>query len=167
MIYVCNLREMPGHADALRPSHLISLVEPQEQPPTPGAIGPGRHLRVEIDDISEPAPGQILPEREHVARVIDFVGDWSGEAPLLIHCVAGISRSMAAAMITLSLKTSGQEAAAGEQIRQAAPHAHPNRRMVALADHLLDCGGRLVAAREAMGPGVPLMAGPLVRLSVP
>jgi hypothetical protein len=58
---------------------------------------------------------------------------------------------------------------AAEQLRRAAPHAYPNRRMIALADQLLQCDGRLIAAREAMGPPrLPLtrlsLSGPLVQL---
>ncbi len=55
---------------------------------------------------------------------------------------------------------------AAEQLRRVAPHAYPNRRMVALADTLLACEGRLIEAREAMGPPrLPLtFIGPLVEL---
>jgi len=83
---------------------------------------------------------------------------------MLIHCMAGISRSMAAALIALVTKAGGREKEAAEQIRRAAPHAYPNRRMVALADGLLRCEGRLVDAREAMGPPRLTFAGPLVEL---
>jgi len=49
-------------------------------------------------------------------------------------------------------------------MRKSAPHAWPNARMIALADEMLGCGGRLIAAREAMGPAQLTLAGPLVRL---
>ena len=88
-----------------------------------------------------------------MAGLIAFVRAWPHEeAPLLIHCMAGISRSMAAALIALVTKAGGREMEAAGQIRRAAPHAYPNRRMIALADGLLACEGRLVEAREAMGP---------------
>ncbi|MFQ5773598.1 MAG: tyrosine phosphatase family protein [Kiloniellaceae bacterium] len=164
MICVCNLSEMPRHVAALRPSHLVSLVPPAEQPPTPPGIPGARHLRLEIDDINQPLPGHILPQADHIAALIEFVKDWRGEAPLLLHCVAGVSRSMAAALIALNLASPRREAETGAHVRRAAPHAVPNRRMIELADRLLGCQGRLVAAREAMGPAVPLAAAPLVRL---
>jgi predicted protein tyrosine phosphatase len=165
MIYVCNLLEMPEHAAALQVSHLLSLVSPDEQPPTPACVVLERHHRVVIHDISEPIDGFILPAAEHIEALIDFVGAWPHEeAPLLIHCVAGISRSMAAALIALVIKAPGRELEAARHVRKAAPHAYPNRRMIAIADQLLGCGGRLVEAREAMGPAHLLPLAPLVRL---
>jgi hypothetical protein len=47
MIFVCNLHEMPAHVGLLRPSHLISLVTSDEQPPTPDEILIERHLGAE------------------------------------------------------------------------------------------------------------------------
>ena len=165
MIYVCNLMEMPEHAEALKVSHLISLVSPDELPATPACIALERHHRVGIHDISEPLDGHILPEVEHIEGLIEFVRMWRhDEAPILIHCVAGISHSMAAALITLALKAPGRELEAARQVRSAAAHAWPNRRMIELADELLGCAGRLVAARAAMGPANLLPFGPLVSL---
>ena len=165
MIYVCNLIEMPGHVEALGVSHLVSLVSPDEQPPTPAGVAAHRHHRVGIHDISEPLDGHVLPDPEHVAGLIEFVRSWSpGEAPILIHCVAGISRSMAAALITLVLNAPRRELEAARHVRQAAPHAYPNRRMIAVADDLLGCDGRLIEAREAMGAANLLPLAPLVRL---
>jgi predicted protein tyrosine phosphatase len=165
MIFVCNLHEMPAHVGLLRPSHLISLVTSDEQPPTPDEILIERHLRVEIDDISEPIPGAVLPERHHVDSLIAFMRVWEhDDDPLLIHCVAGISRSMASALIALVVKAGGRELEAAQTIRAAAPHAQPNRRIVALADEILGLEGRLIAARAAMGPAEPMTHGPLVRL---
>jgi predicted protein tyrosine phosphatase len=71
---------------------------------------------------------------------------------------------MAAALITLAVKAPGRELDAARHLRDAAAHAYPNRRMIALADQLLGCEGRLVAAREAMGPPNLLPFGPLVGL---
>ncbi|MGH6912327.1 MAG: tyrosine phosphatase family protein [Geminicoccales bacterium] len=166
MIYVCNILELPEHCLSLAPSHVVSLVAPDEQPPTPSGIATERHLRLPIHDISEPLDGHVLPQAEHVTQLIDFVRSWRhDEAPLLVHCVAGISRSMAAALITLVVKAGGREAEAAHGLRTAAAHALPNRRMVLLADDLLGCEGRLIAAREAMGPAqITALHGPLVRL---
>jgi predicted protein tyrosine phosphatase len=165
IIYVCNLIEMPEHVEALGVSHLVSLVAPNEQPPTPSGIAGHRHHRVEIHDISEPLDGHVLPTPEHVAGLIEFMRAWpQHEAPILIHCVAGISRSMAAALITLAVKAPGRELEAARHVRNAAPHAYPNRRMIAVADQMLGCHGRLIDAREAMGPADLLPLAPLVRL---
>lgn len=162
MIYVCNLAEMPGYVEKLGPSHLVSLVTSEEQPPTPAGLLVERHLRLEIHDISEPMDGCVMPQAEHVEQLVAFLRAWGhDDAPLLIHCVAGISRSMAAALIALVVKAGGNEMEAARRIREAAPHAWPNRRMVALADEILGCEGRLVAAREAMGPADFMTTGPI------
>jgi predicted protein tyrosine phosphatase len=165
MIYVCNLQDLASHVQTVKPSHLVSLVSEDEQPATPTGMLIHCHLRVVIHDISEPLLGHILADEQHIAELIGFVRAWPHDAaPLLIHCMAGISRSMAAALIALVTKAGGREREAAEQIRRAAPHAYPNRRMIALADHLLRCDGRLVAAREAMGPPRLTFSGPLVAL---
>jgi predicted protein tyrosine phosphatase len=164
MIYVCSLWEMEAHVRELSPGCLVSLVGPAEQPPTPARIPAERHLRIAVDDISEPLPGYIVPEEHHISSLIEFLRCWQGDRPVLMHCLAGISRSMAAALIALALETEGREAEVAQQMREIAPHAQPNRRMVALADGLLDRHGRLVAAREEMGPAELLLHGPLVRL---
>ena len=41
--------------------------------------------------------------------------------------------------------TTGDAFASARALRGAAPHAWPNRRIVALADTVLDCCGQLVA----------------------
>lgn len=166
MIYVTNLVDLPAHARAVRPSHLISLVETAQQPPTPPEIRPDRHLRVEIDDIWEPYPGQVMPDETHVRRLLDFVQLWPCDAPLLVHCMAGISRSTAAALIALTIKCGESEADIARRLRIAAPHAQPNRRLIALADHMLGREGRLISACEAMGPALLTMRGPLVELAL-
>jgi predicted protein tyrosine phosphatase len=100
MIFVCNLHEMPNHVGVLRPSHLVSLVTSAEQPPMPDSILIQRHLRIEIDDTTESTPGAVLPERHHLENMIEFIRVWKhDDDPLLIHSVAGISRSMASAFI--------------------------------------------------------------------
>jgi predicted protein tyrosine phosphatase len=164
MIYVCSLREMPRYAAALRPSHIVSLIDRDYQPPTPSGVPPARHHRVQVHDISDPVEGMVCPAEADVARLIEFLGQWDGRAPLLVHCYAGISRSMAAALIALVAGAPGREAEAAAAMRRVAPHAQPNRRIVALADTALGCDGRLIAARETMRPARLLTEGPLVRL---
>ena len=101
MIYVCNLQDLAGHVRTVQPSHLVSLVSAAEQPATPAGMLVECHLRVVIHDISAPLSGHILADERHIAELIAFVRAWPHDgAPLLIHCMAGISRSMAAAFFT-------------------------------------------------------------------
>jgi predicted protein tyrosine phosphatase len=124
MIFVCNLHDMPTHVGVLRLSHLDSLVTSTEQPPMPDGTLIERHLRIEIDDITEPTPGAVLPERHHVENLIEFMRVWEhDDDALLIHSLAGVSRSMASALIALVLKAGGRQTEAAHSIRAAAPHA--------------------------------------------
>jgi predicted protein tyrosine phosphatase len=164
-IYVTNLFDLPMHVRALRPGYLVSIIQPEFQPDTPAEITPARHHRVDVHDISEPRPGSIVPGHEHITSLVDFLTEWPLDQSLMVHCYAGVSRSTAAALIGHFIKT-GDEHASASALRAAAPHALPNRRIIALADDILGCGGRLVAAREAMGHGESVVEGPLVTLSL-
>jgi predicted protein tyrosine phosphatase len=87
-----------------------------------------------------------------VERLIAFGVGWDQAAPMLIHCLAGISRSTAAAyVLACALHPEADEMATALRLRAAAPHAWPNRRIVALADARLDRRGRMIAAIEAIG----------------
>ncbi len=164
MIYICSLAEMPDHVRDLQPSHLVSLLSSAEQPPTPDGFAPDRHHRVEVNDISAPMVGYVLPQDDHIAQLIGFLESWHGGTPLLVHCFAGISRSTAAALIALTFRHDGREEEAALRLRSAAPHAQPNRRMIELADLRLGRDGRLVAALAAMGEASLRAYGPLTRV---
>jgi predicted protein tyrosine phosphatase len=164
MIYVCGLDEMPGHVSRLRPERLVSLVRPEEQPATPPGIRAQAHLRLEIDDVEAPAPGWIHPDEVHIQRLIEFLRQARPGEAVLMHCLAGISRSPAAALIALALDAVGLEGEAARHLRVHAPHAEPNRRMIAVADRLLEREGRLIRARAAMGSGEPPLEESLVVL---
>ena len=80
--------------------------------------------------------------------------DWDRKAPLLIHCWAGISRSTAAAFITLcALNPEADEFGLARALRRASATAYPNRRLVALGDEVLSRSGRMIAAVEDIGRG--------------
>src|SRR6185369_17963823 len=121
---------------------------------TPEGIGAGRHLRLAMNDICEPQSGLVPPCEGHVSDLIKFALAWDRKAPLLIHCWAGISRSTAAAFITLcALNPEASEREAARALRRASPTAHPNRRLVRLGDTVLQRSGRMIEAVESIGPG--------------
>lgn len=152
-LYVTNINDLPKVAGRIQPSALISLVPMEEQPRTPSGVDPDRHLRLLIHDITESDDVGILPQSEHIQTLIDFIRGWQPkDGPLLLHCIAGVSRSPAAALITLVTLAPGHEHEAARVLRCAGPHFMPNRRMIQLADDILGSGGRLFAAYGAMGP---------------
>ncbi|HKA65324.1 MAG TPA: tyrosine protein phosphatase [Methyloceanibacter sp.] len=135
-------------------SHLVTLINGETLVPTPPSIPPDRHLRLDMNDICEPITGLVLPCEEHVADLVQFALDWDRRAPLLIHCWAGISRSTAAAFISLcALNPDADELGLARALREASPTAYPNRKLVALGDEVLTRQGRMIAAVEKIGRG--------------
>src|ERR1700748_319168 len=147
---------LSGLADALdeyRPSHLVSVLSPSHMIATPEGFAPHRHLRLGLDDVSDPRAAEHPPGREHIDRLLAFSREWDTQAPFLIHCWAGISRSMASAFTILCDRLGpGCEAEVAKAMRRRAPHAQPNRLLVRHADEALARDGRMLAALEAMGP---------------
>lgn len=135
-------------------SHLVTLINGETPIATPPGIGLDRHLRLSMNDICEPQPGLVLPCETHVSHLVRFAREWDRQAPLLIHCWAGISRSTAAAFISLcALNPEGTEHDLAWALRRASPTAYPNRLLVALADEALSRSGRMIAAVEDIGRG--------------
>jgi predicted protein tyrosine phosphatase len=153
-IYVAPLSLVETTVADANVSHLITLINGETLISTPPGIGPDRHLRLAMNDICEPQPGLVLPCETHVADLIGFAREWDRQAPLLIHCWAGISRSTAAAFISLcALNPEGTEHSLAHALRRASPTAYPNRLLVALADEILGRDGRMMSAVEEIGRG--------------
>ena len=158
-IYSASLEDVADMIALYRPSHLISLLRPsamsEEMGETPSGIPSENHLRLEFSDIAEAEAGMTAPEARHVSDLLDFVLKWEKDAPLLIHCHAGISRSTAAVFITLcALNPDRRETEIASLLRARAPHAHPNRGLIGLADSALQREGRMRDAIKKMTPAI-------------
>ena len=165
-LYISNFEEMPCHAKAVGASHVLTLLAPDDSPVTPLGVLPENHLIVGCHDIVEPFPGAVMPDAGHVRSIVDFALAWDRSAPMLVHCFAGVSRSTAAALIVACVHEKGRERQLARRLRDAAPHAQPNRRIIALGDAALSCGGALIFAVDSMGAGVWLDRAPLARLAL-
>lgn len=153
-IFVAPLRLVESTVAGARISHLVTLINGETLIDTPAIIGQDRHLRLAMNDICEPRDGLVVPHEDHVSELIQFALNWDQQAPLLIHCWAGISRSTAAAFISLcALNPKADEHALARALRRASTTAYPNRRLVALADRVLSRRGRMNAAVEHIGRG--------------
>lgn len=153
-IHVCSLALIDSQVEATGARSLMTLLSPGTAVARPAAIAGDRHLYVAVSDIVRAEPGQILPEASHVQSVLDFALEWDRQAPMLIHCFAGVSRSTAAAFISAcALAPRRDETAFAQAIRLASPTASPNSRMVALADAMLERNGRMVRAIAGIGRG--------------
>jgi predicted protein tyrosine phosphatase len=166
-IIVCPLSHVPASVRTHEASHLVTLIKDGTRVERPASILAERHLFLCFDDIVEPVEGLIAPSEEHASSLLSFVRTWEREKPMVIHCYAGISRSTAAAFITMcAVRPDRAEDDIARSIRAASPFATPNIRLVGLADRLLDRKGRMVAAVEAIGRGEEAYEGVPFSLSV-
>lgn len=167
MILVCPGRHAEALAAGRRPSHILSLASPDADLPAFTGIAAER-LVLRFHDIAEPREGLTAPDAAMVARLLDFAAHWTAEAPLLIHCHAGVSRSTAAACaIACARSAPGEEAAIANRLRSLSPSATPNALIVALADRLLDRDGRMIAAVAGIGRGADCFEGEIIEFSAP
>jgi predicted protein tyrosine phosphatase len=159
-LHVCSLSRLAETVAATRASHVVTLINAATVVERPPSIEEARHLFIGVSDIVDPLDGHIVPGAEHVERLTTFVRAWPREAPLVIHCWAGISRSTAAAFIsTCMLAPERTEMDVALALRAASPSATPNARLVAVADDMLGRGGRMVDAVRAIGRGADAFEG--------
>jgi len=111
--------------------------------------------------------GYTAPAHEHVQRLVDFVTAWDRQAPMVVHCFAGISRSTAGAYVAAcALNPKRDEMQIAWDIRRASRTAQPNVRIVSIADRLLKRDGRMIRAIDAIGVGDPATEGHPFRLDI-
>jgi predicted protein tyrosine phosphatase len=154
MIHVCSLAALPDTVKAVGASHILTVMANVAQVRRPESVLEANHLRVQMDDIIEHTDGFVAPSDSHIEQVLNFVRGWDRNAPLVVHCYAGISRSTASAFAAVCmLNPHRDEIAIARQIRAASPIASPNRLIVSLADKALGREGRMLRALDEMGPG--------------
>jgi predicted protein tyrosine phosphatase len=154
MILVTPLSAVEETIRLYRPSHLVTLLSPEHMIETPEGIAPAHHLKLSVNDVSEAWGAEVPPAPHHVEELIAFGRGWKGDAPMIVHCWAGISRSTAAAYILLSDRLGpGTEEKIARALRAAAPHAFPNPLLVSHADKILKREGRMIEAVRAIGRG--------------
>jgi predicted protein tyrosine phosphatase len=155
----------------------MSLIGHKLEFTRPERIEPSNYLRVKVSDIvpqddgsrtpEHQRDGHILTEHTHVHDIINFVRGWDKEAPMLIHCYAGVSRSTAAAYIAmLVLKPELNEMQLASELRKLSPTATPNPHIIALADGILGREGRMIAAIKSIGRGAECFEGVEFRFGV-
>lgn len=153
-IIVSPLRDVETVVRFKKPSHLITLLDPPLMAQGPRGFAPERHLKIAVDDIWEPEAGKATPDEAMVRRILDFGVGWSGAAPLLVHCWAGVSRSTATAFILACERNPATpELTIAKALRGASAGATPNPLLVRIADDLLDRKGRMLEAVREIGQG--------------
>ncbi len=154
MIHVCSLAALPSTVQSTGASHILTVMGDIRRVQRPASVHEANHLMISMDDINEPADGLVTPSEDHIEKVLAFVRGWDRQAPLVVHCFAGISRSTASAFAAAcALNPHRDEVMIARQMRRASPTAFPNRLIVSLADRALDRNGRMLRALDEMGPG--------------
>ena len=167
MIHVCSLSRLHATVDKTGARHVVTLLRLVERVQRPTHIAPENHLVLAVDDITAPMDGYTAPAHEHVQRLVDFVTAWDRQAPMVVHCFAGISRSTAGAYVAAcALNPKRDEMQIAWDIRRASRTAQPNARIVSIADRLLKRDGRMIRAIDAIGVGDPATEGHPFRLDI-
>ena len=148
MIVVCSLKDLDLVCDSIKPSHIISVIDPCFAPKTPKGVN--SHLKLGFDDIINIDPNnsifrlnidkvpQLLPNRDHVDSIIEFTKGWNNSSPIVIHCWCGVSRSMATLTYLLCRGDSTNIDRNIRYIRSVAPHANPNKLLIELFEKTLN-----------------------------
>jgi predicted protein tyrosine phosphatase len=153
MIHVCSLARLHDTVRETGARHIVTLIKDITLVHRPDSIMAENHLLLDMDDITDEIEGYVAPGETHVGDLLRFVRAWPRQAPLVVHCYAGISRSTAGAFVTAcALNPQRDEMKIARALRDASPTAMPNIRIVTLADRLLQRDGRMVAAVRSMGP---------------
>lgn len=169
MIHICSLARLEETVARVQAGSVVSLLATGTPLTRPASISEDRHLTLWMNDIVDAAPDMTPPGVDHVERLIAFATAWDRRRPKVIHCFAGISRSTAAAYITVAaLSPERNEMELARSLRAASPSATPNPKLIAIADDMLGRQGRMVDAIRSIGRGADAFEGtpfefPIVR----
>ncbi len=156
-LIVCGLAAAPQQLALHGAKSVISILGPETPHPV---YAPHRHLALTFNDINAPAEGMVSPAAHDAKRLVEFVRAWDRQAPMVIHCWAGISRSTASAFAALCiLRPNESETNLALELREASPSATPNRLITALVDQHLDRKGQMIKAVELIGRGADAFEG--------
>ena len=129
------------------PHHLILDFDDTE---VPDADDPLQAARLGIRQREAAAIGLRLtpPTPEHARRIIDFAETLRDlDGVLLCHCLGGVSRSPAAALLCLAAWTGpGHEEYCARHLLSIRPCAQPHPDLVSFGDELLNREGALIEA---------------------
>jgi predicted protein tyrosine phosphatase len=160
MIHVCPLSRLHETVIVTGAMHIVTMLRDADRMQRPRHIPAKNHLVLTMDDITQPADGYTPPSEEHVTKLVEFLAAWDRRAPLVMHCLAGISRSTAGAFVAAcALNPQRSETVIAQAIREASPTAMPNAMLVKLADNVLSRQGRMIEAIEAIGSGQAALEG--------
>jgi predicted protein tyrosine phosphatase len=116
------------------PTKIISLIK--EDMPSWGES----HLHLKFDDVHNPLKHYVHPTEWHFQRILDFTKNLTSSDKVLVHCIAGISRSTSAAIAILIQHGMSYEDAYNH-ISAQRRHLAPNRLVVSYTDEHFGLNG--------------------------
>jgi len=158
MIVVCSLKDLYTVCESIKPSHVISVIDPGFAPATPKGVS--NHLKLGFDDILKVSTDnqiyrlnkneipQLPPNKEHTDSIIEFSSTWNLETPIVVHCWCGVSRSMATATYLMCMANSSDINKNIRYIRSIAPHANPNKVLISLFEESLKLDNKISLAYD-------------------
>jgi len=151
---VCGIDEIDKFAGN-NVTHLISIDDPGAPTETPEWFR-GIHWHLVFQDVETVKQAKqfraLGPTIHDVKQIIEFgetclTASKTKRVHLLIHCMAGVSRSTAAAFAILCMiHGKGSEPESLEHLLAIRPDALPNRLVVKYADQLLGRDGKMLEA---------------------
>jgi predicted protein tyrosine phosphatase len=125
--------------------YLLSIGDVQDELPI-GYENVDRKLRLLVADVVT----EFGATEEDIQQIVMLARELQSlKGRVVIHCEAGVSRSAAAALIMYACWLGpGREREAMKRVLEQRPIAVPNRRMVQIADGLLDRKGQLISALD-------------------
>lgn len=146
-ITVCNIDSVLHEIKNDGITHVLSLIRNENLPDLKlGKFDRTNWLHLNMEDeIDLGVPGG--PTSDHVHTIIEFGRNLPEDAHLLVHCIAGVSRSPAAALV-IKVARGGTVEEAIKWLKTEVPFACPNPVITQLADFILECDGKLFEQSE-------------------
>jgi predicted protein tyrosine phosphatase len=146
---ICGLDEVRDQARQSAFTHVVSIWNVGTRgdgPTTVQAFFPASRFHLLcFDDVELDSSGSV--SRDMVQGVLQFGAGLGPDDRVLVHCLAGVSRSAGVAYaLACQYAPPGTEDAVLRLLVSERPWIKPNRRVVALADDLLRREGRMNAA---------------------
>lgn len=135
-------------------THVISIwgaLTPANVATRMQSMFPDARLHVAFfDDVIAESADAVPPRQEQVRELLEFGRSLTAQDSLLVHCLAGISRSSASAFsIACQLAGQGLETTVLDGLVKRHPSIRPNVRITGMADTLLGRNGAMLDAVAA------------------
>ena len=148
---VCAKSEVGKTVQSFGATHLVTLLDPEDQVRRPSIIEPTNHLRLAFFD-EEDLSAYRPPTPWHASAILDFGSRLPPDARVVVHCYAGMCRSTAAGL-ALWVQAHGGDCLEdgrawllGHRYR-----ACPNRLLARYFDEQLKLAGRFLELCDDIG----------------